>query len=145
MPRRKELRGAAFGLLGSFVSRNNDVSGYWALGKLYKHAVNAKASTVCVDLLDLTITPPNDDFAAMALRFQQMLGAQLKARKLPADWVRAATVSVKFERARSPNALSDVYNCIVVITDDQSRKRHAVANGTCWMHDPEREQKSARS
>lgn len=145
MPRRKELRGAAFGLLGSFVSRNNDVSGYWALGKLYKHAVQAKASTVLVDLLDLTITPPNDDFAAMALHFQQMLGAQLKARGLPADWVRAATVSVEFERARSPNALGDVFNCIVLITDDEGRKRHAIANGTCWMHDPAREQKSART
>ncbi len=144
MPRRKELRGAAFGLLGSFVSRNNDVSGYWALGKLYKHAVKANASTVCIDLLDLTIAPPNDDFAAMALHFQQRLGAQLKARDLPADWVRAATVCVKFGRARSPDALGDVFNCIVVITDDEGRKRHAIANGTCWMHDPAREQRSAR-
>lgn len=145
MPRRKELRGAAFGLLGSFVSRNNDVSGYWALGKLYRHAVEAKASTVSVDLLDLTITPPNDDFAEMALHFQKMLGDQLKARGLPADWVRAATVSVKFERARTPNAMGDVFNCMVVITDDEGRQRHASTNGTCWMHDPAREAKSDRT
>ena len=138
MPRRKELRGAAFGLLGSFVSRNNDVSGYWALGKLRKHAVTASVSTVCVDLLNLMITPPSDDFAAMAKHFQQMLGAQLKARHIPADWVRAAAVSVEF-------APGDTFNCAVVIADDKGREHRATASGMSWVHDPARELRSTRA
>ncbi|MEQ1492340.1 MAG: hypothetical protein ABL932_17490 [Terricaulis sp.] len=138
MPRRKELRGAAFGLLGSFVSRNNDVSGYWALGKLRKHVVKANVSTVCVDLLDLSITPPSDDFAAMAKHFQQTLEAQLRARRIPADWVRSAAVSVEF----TPG---DAFNCAVVIADDKGREHRATASGTSWVHDPTRELRSTRA
>ena len=34
MPRSARLTNIANGLCGSFVSRNNDVEGYWAIGKL---------------------------------------------------------------------------------------------------------------
>ena len=125
------------GVLGSFISRNNDVGGYWALGKLYKHAVKANALTVCVDLLDSTITPPSGDFAAMTKHFQQMLGSQLTARRLPTDWVRSATVCVEF-------APDEVFNCAVVITDDRGRQHRAAASRTCWVHDPARELRSTR-
>ena len=145
MPRRKELRGVAFGLLGSFVSRNNDVSGYWAVGRLYQHAVKTNASNVCVDLLDLTITPPSADFAAMATHFQRMLGAQLSARHLPVDWVRAATICVEFGRVKSPDTPGDVFNAVVMITDDKGRAHNATANGACWIHDPARELRSIRA
>ena len=145
MPRRKELRGAAFGLLGSFVSRNNDVSGYWALGRLYEHAVKTNASNVCVDLLNLTITPPSGDFAAMATHFQRMLGAQLAARRLPDDWVRGATICVEFGRVKCPETPGDVFNSIVLITDDKGRTHGATASGACWVHDPVREARSTRA
>ncbi|MGE0530102.1 MAG: hypothetical protein AB7G40_01330 [Hyphomonadaceae bacterium] len=145
MPRRKELRGAAFGLLGSFVSRNNDVSGYWALGMLYGHAVKTNAPSVCVDLLDLKVTPPDGVFSAMAAHFQQMLGAQLSARHVPVDWVRRATICVDFGRVKSPNTPGDVFNAVVVITDDRGRAHSATANGACWIHDPARELKSTRA
>ncbi len=138
MPRRKELRGAAFGLLGSFVSRNNDVSGYWALGKLRKLAVKTNVSTVRVDLLNLMVTPPSEDFAPMAKRFQQMLGAQLKARRMPVEWVSAAAVSVEF-------ALDDAFKCAVVIADDKGREHRATTSGTSWVHDPARELRSTRA
>lgn len=145
MPRRREIRGVAIGLLGSFVSRNNDVGGYWALGRLYKHALNTDAPDVRVDLFDLTITPPSDDYAAMAAHFQRMLGDQLSARKLPVDWVRAATICVEFGRAKSPDSSGEVFNCVVVITDDRGRAHSASANGACRVHSPVMESRSARA
>lgn len=125
-------------MLGSFVSRNNDVSGYWALGKLRKHAVTANVSTVCVDLLKLIVTPPGDDFTAMARHFQQMLSVQIKARHIPVDWMRAAAVSVDF-------APGDAFDCAVVITDDKGREHRATASGMSWAHDPARELRSTRA
>ncbi len=145
MPRRKELRGAAFGLLGSFVSRNNDVGGYWALGRLYKHAVKTDAPNVCVDLLNLTITPPSSDFAAMATHFQRMLGTQLSARLLPVDWVSGATICVEFRRTKSPDTPGDLFDAVVTITDDKGRAHRASASGACWVHDPARESRSTRA
>ncbi|MBU1219482.1 hypothetical protein KKF34_03700 [Myxococcota bacterium] len=35
MPRRKEFKGIAENLAKWCVSRNNDFSGYWAIGQLY--------------------------------------------------------------------------------------------------------------
>jgi hypothetical protein len=145
MARRRELRGVAFGLLGSFVSRNNDLGGYWALGRLYKHAVETGAANVCADLLDLTITPPSGDFRAMAVHFQRMLGAQLSARRLPLDWVRAATICVEFGRAKSLYAPGDVFGVVATITDDNGREHRATASGACWVHDPAREARSTRA
>lgn len=145
MPRRREIRGVAFGLLGSFVSRNNDVGGYWALGRLYKHAVKTDVPYVRVDLFDLTITPPSDDFAAMAAHFQRMLGAQLSARNIPVDWVRAVTICVEFGRAKSTDRPGEVFNSVVVITDDKGRAHSASATGACWVHNPVRESRSARA
>ena len=34
MAKSKELKNIASGLYGSFISRNNDVRGYWGVGKL---------------------------------------------------------------------------------------------------------------
>lgn len=44
MPRRRELRAIAAGFLQQFVSRFNDVRGYWALGAFYKSAGDADAT-----------------------------------------------------------------------------------------------------
>jgi len=34
MRKRHALKGVAYGLVDTFVSRNNDVSGYWGIGQL---------------------------------------------------------------------------------------------------------------
>jgi hypothetical protein len=145
MPRRKELRGGAFGLLGSFVSRNNDVGGYWALGKLYEHAMKANARDVSIDLSAMTITPPNTEFREMVNTFRQRLVRQLLARKLPAEWVGGAVIRVAFSRTKSLDKAGDVFDCTVALTDDKGRTHDARTSGACWLHDPMRESRSTRA
>lgn len=48
MTRRGELKDVALGVLGSFVSRNNDVDGYWCLGLLRALADAQRVSTAAV-------------------------------------------------------------------------------------------------
>jgi hypothetical protein len=126
-------------LLGSFVSRNNDVGGYWALGRLYRLALAANAQSVCVDLLKATVTPPDARFADMVVRFRQKLANQLAVHGLPAHSITAATVRVEFSRVKSPDRPGDVFNCTVLITDDRGRTRVAGIGGACWAHNPFRE------
>ena len=145
MPRRRELRGAALGLLGAFVSRNNDVGGYWALGKLYKHAKTTSGSEVRVDLVKTTITPPNAQFAGMIEYFHQMLASQLLARALPSDWLTAAEIAVQFTGQKDAKEPGDVFECLVTLTDDRGRPHRARASGSCWAHSPFRESKSTRA
>lgn len=49
MPRRSELNGVASDIVRSFVSRNNDLRGYWALGMLCVYAkVPAPTRNGCI-------------------------------------------------------------------------------------------------
>lgn len=144
MPRRKDFRGVAFGLLGTFVSRNNDVGGYWALGKLYKHARVSKAYEVHVDLVRSAIVPPNPEFSDMVRHFRQMLTDQLVARRLPEEWLREADVRVTFFESKSVDRPGDVFECLVTLTDDLGGTHKAQENGACWIHDSAKECKSTR-
>jgi hypothetical protein len=145
MPRRRELRGVAQGLLGAFVSRNNDVGGYWALGKLYKHAKATSANEVRVDLVKSTIMPPNAQFAGMIESFHQMLASQLTARALSSDWLTAAEIDVRFTGQKDAKQPGETFDCSVTLTDDRGRPHQARAYGACWVHSAFRESKSTRA
>jgi len=41
----RELRNLAHGLAGTFISRNNDVSGYWGIGMRYRECLAAACTT----------------------------------------------------------------------------------------------------
>jgi hypothetical protein len=62
MARRKEFKNIANGLICSFVSRNNDVYGYWGIGKLYSHMLKSKTMTIEINILDIAISPNNNEF-----------------------------------------------------------------------------------
>lgn len=145
MPRRREFRGAALGLLGAFVSRNNDVGGYWALGKLYKHAKAIGADAIHIELLKSSMTPPGAQFASMIEYFQQMLSRQLTARRLPNAWLAGAEIVVRFTGQKSDEQPGDVFECVVTLTDDRGRPHRAQGFGSCWVHSPLREFKSTRA
>jgi hypothetical protein len=88
MPRRKAFQDAARGLLGAFVSRNNDVGGYWAIGKLYAHARRSRSPEVRIDLIESTIAPPSAEFADLIAHHRQMLTSLQRQ----ASGVRQATI-----------------------------------------------------
>jgi hypothetical protein len=145
MPRRRELRGVAFGLLGAFVSRNNDLGGYWALGKLYKHARASNTREVRVDILRAAITPPNPEFKDMVERFRQKLAGHLAALKLPNEWLKCAAVTVSFCGEEGADTPEDPFECIVTLTDDLGHVHQARDSGVCWVHDPAKELESGRA
>jgi len=87
------LKGAALGVLGSFVSRNNDVDGYWGIGKLYSHALRTDAKTIAIDLVGRTITPPSDEFRSMVSRYSEAFLGQCRKRSIPCAW--ANTVDIR--------------------------------------------------
>lgn len=145
MPRRRDLRGAAAGLLGAFMSRNNDVGGYWALGKLYSHARTSNVLEVRIDLVSSIIDPPDAEFDDMLGRFQRTLVDQLAARSLPREWLMEANVSLTFYGEESPTGHAETFACSVTLTDDLGRAHQAQGGGACWIHNPAWERKSTRA
>jgi hypothetical protein len=109
MPKRRYYRGAASRLLLAFVHRNNDVDGYWALGKLYKHALKSKTSDVCVDLLAKTISPPSIEFVGMIDHFQRLLADLFAGQKLSDEWLKSAIVRLEFRGVKSAIRPGDTF------------------------------------
>lgn len=151
MPRRRELAAVASGLLGSFVSRNNDVGGYWAIGKLYRHAIENDAPRVVIDLMAKTMAPSAAEFEGMVSHYAEVFGQQCNARHLPADWVAQVQVWIRFDvapndpLAPSHSERETPFECVVAIEDDLGRTHTAQHQGWCAPHDPARERRSGRS
>lgn len=144
MPRRREFRGVALDLLGAFISRNNDVAGYWGLGKLYKHACAFRVEEIRIDLLRSSISPASDEFSPMLGYFHKQLAYQLRARSLTHTWLIAAEIVVRFTGQASASAPGDVFECAITIIDDLGRQYQAKRYGACWDHTPLIELKSTR-
>ena len=57
MPRRRELKDLAAGIALKFISRNNDLRGYWALGILFKDLSEIGATCLSLNLTARKSTP----------------------------------------------------------------------------------------
>jgi hypothetical protein len=144
MPRRSELRCVAHGVLGSFVSRGNDHEGYWALGLLYRLALDASSLE-----FSLALVGDADDLqepalcAALRAKYRDMLINRMRARSLPVSWIQAAHITVLFEHAASVGrALARLERPYVVrLTFTNDLGKHIVVErvGACWPHEPYRE------
>jgi hypothetical protein len=150
MPRRREIRNAAQGLLGSFVSRNNDVDGYWGIGKLYSAAKSARTKIISLDLIDLKVTPDIDGFDHLLRKYADLLVKQFPKRLPTSSWLSEAKITIEFESHVDPSdiprwfTIGEPFSCIVLLADTHNRKCETKAFGRCKMHDPNTESRSTR-
>lgn len=149
MSRRCEIPSLAYGLLGSFVSRNNDYRGYWALGLLYARALVGNSLNVSIKLIPDADPAEDDIIRAIGARYKNwMLGAMAR-RSLPTHWILSADASVAFEAAnvadRRLRAVGEQpFLASLKITTEWNKTCVVQASGSCWPHDPAREIRSAR-
>ena len=130
MGRRKELKGICNDLLDSFVSRYNDIGGYWALGKF-----QAFLQTKQEERLQFHLTRKNDEESV----FQQTLDyyrlsfqRHLEVRNLCDTWVDRAVITVESQS-------SSQLNCVLQINADNGQKFEAKRLVAVRPHKPERE------
>jgi hypothetical protein len=150
MPRRRELNGIAGNLLGSFVSRNNDVAGYWAIGKLCVLASLTVNGEVSIELAPKRLSPHSPEFNPMLDHYAARLVSSLEKRSFPVQLVTAAEVLIAFGVSFKPDPLMSrprgtvPFRCTVTLTDDLKRRHVAQHSGEVWPHDHRRESKSGR-
>lgn len=144
------LNGVAAGLLGSFIGRNNDIDGYWAIGKLCRFAVAEELRSVTIGLHpspDLSTQQPSLP-EVFAFRFQKSFAKRVELAGFPLAHVARAEVTISFADLppRSPiGSTEGTFDCTVSIFDLQGRMHSASASGRCRPHDPSFEQRSLRS
>jgi hypothetical protein len=146
---KSKLKGIVSGLLGTFVSRNNDIDGYWGLGVLRKLAESNGLAQIEIDLLC-------EDEEAEAIescktRYRRWLQTTLAKNNLSQRSLRSARIRIHFAEGFSayPDAIRDTrglpYECLVEIRRDDGGTYVASKVGVCMPHDPSRESKSNRS
>jgi len=151
MPRRSELNGVASDIVRSFVSRNNDVRGYWALGKLYVYAKEHGDNLLQILMLPLEQASSIEPVAFVARNYGAKLHTLIANWKLPKSWLKSACITVQFESTDakpqffSTRANGRPFQCRIEIEDDLGRKHAASAAGWCSPHDWNIETQSTRA
>ena len=148
MPSSRTFGGIAAGIAESFISRNNDLDGYWGIGMLLRAAMRRKCQTVWLDLTSGQIDPDLRGFKAMSAAYQNHLKSQLLALHMPADRMRDASLHVTFDsdnpRETIPRAS---YRCVcrVEIRDWHDKIHVAERQTWCEPHSMLRERRSTRA
>ena len=152
MPRRKLLKTVASGLLGSFLSRNNDFDGYWALGLLYQLVLDGETQFITIELIGnpSKSLPCNPLLAEIATRYRELFISMLEKTGFNQGKVLTAIIELEFGTARKVEyhhlrTYGDPLFCSLTITDDQRHLWRVERGGKCAPHDPSKESRSTRS
>jgi hypothetical protein len=147
MPRRIELKSVAAGVLSTYLSRNNDLNGYWALGVLYRQAIATPTRSIEIFLVGQQA--PNTEYINFQqAKYRSLLLSRLDALGIPSVWVQTATLSVQFECSEGPPSVLAIserpFRATLTVITDQGRRFSVLAFGSCWPHDESRESCSRR-
>ncbi len=147
--RSRILRGVAAGLAGSFVSRNNDSGGYWALGKLRSLASQVGTAEVRIQIKPLVVGGA-PLISEIGTRYSEMLERLVAKAGCPSDSVERAEIVV-YLAVDHPAAVAerdtwgDPVVCDVTLVDRDGRQASARRVTVCGPHDPRLERRSTRS
>lgn len=149
MSRRTEHQNLANALLGTFVSRNNDVDGYWAIGRLRSDAERLNSSVIELDVLNGTSAPDTSDGRLVAAFYREWIKPRIAKLREPAA---VAGVIVRLHFAPEPplrlsrevSRYGAPYTCEVLVMSSAGATRVDRHTGRCAPHDPSHEHRSTR-
>ncbi|QPI52584.1 hypothetical protein IV454_14475 [Massilia antarctica] len=135
MMKLKTLKHVAAGISQSFVSRNNDVGGYWALGELYKEC-SAPDYAFLLSLLDGISIPSTPAASQVVKNYAMFLQRALVSQGIALGELEDANVFIQFDTASPERALDvqcqgDPFLCIVTLSTWQGKTAVAHAFGRC--------------
>jgi hypothetical protein len=141
MPAKKRLTNIANGLCGSFISRNNDLDGHWAIGKLRSLADQHGQTTVVLDLLTSSTQPSSAQCSDVFERYCQLLATLAECSRIPFADIIAARIVLDFAPPPWPRASyyklqwGDQFTVTVTIEANGRAMGSARDAGYCRPHD----------
>jgi hypothetical protein len=144
MPAKKRLTNIANGLCGSFISRNNDLDGYWAIGKLRSLADQHGQTTVVLDLLTSSTQPSSAQCSDVFERYCRLLATLAECSRIPFADITVARIALDFAPPPWPRASyyklqwGDQFTVTVIIEADGRAAGIAHDAGYCRPHDAAR-------
>jgi hypothetical protein len=144
MPAKKRLTNIANGLCGSFISRNNDLDGHWAIGKLRSLADQHGQTTVVLDLLTSSTQPSSAQCSDVFERYCRLLATLAECSRIPFADITVARIALDFAPPPWPRASyyklqwGDQFTVTVTIEADGRAMGMARDTGYCRPHDAAR-------
>src|SRR5262245_36563398 len=136
MSRRKQFRGICHDILETFVSRYNDLDGYWALGQYVAFLNGLGESQIQFKLNSSIVVPESAGFNASAAYYRGAIFRMMEANAMPRIWFADATI--KLSIVASTRAI-----CDIEIVSDLGRSYRAERLVDVRPHDPLRERRRA--
>ncbi len=144
---RRTFNHISAGLLSKFISRNNDIDGYWGLGVLYAET-RASAHRAVFDLLDQGAQPASPVCVSVARTWALYLRVALARHGITSQALAAATVSVEFGLPLPKRPLyipyGDPFMCVVHLLSADGREFTRRTTGYCLPYDRFHGRRSAR-
>lgn len=147
MPRNALLKNIAGGLCGSFASRNNDLGGYWAIGKLRLLAKQYRQNSAALDVLAPSMLPPSPEFAQVLTDYHRLLEKLASRSAIRLETITAACITVDFSPPPWPRAIyyqqhwGEQFVVTVTISAEGMADGVVLHAGYCRPHDPEKERR----
>lgn len=130
---RARLKHVAGGIADSFISRNNDLFGFWAPGLMYQEVAGAPRLIV-VDLLTEHSDPPMPNCESVARNYAAFMRLALTRNGLRSDALSQASINVQFNApviAAVPSCWSGDPFAIKVILRGYEREGTAIRSSRC--------------
>lgn len=143
MLRKSEIRNIAHGLLGTFVSRNNDIDGYWGLGILREVANETGQTKIEIDLLDENAQ--DHRIQACKVHQRKWLAEMIERKGGEIEALSEARICVRFvdsfdEYPNLPRYTRGLpFECTVQVGTEPQNICSAVEIGVCAPHDPDKD------
>lgn len=106
MPRRKQFKGICHDILDSFVSRYNDLDGYWALGQYATFLKDCGQSELQIQLQKQSTLPEFTLFIVSATYYRGAVLRLMDANAMPHSWL--ADAYIRFSILGPASALCEV-------------------------------------
>jgi hypothetical protein len=150
MAKLNTLNSVVYCLVHSFTSRNNDVKGYWALGKLFELALKNNSKKIEIDFLNRILNYPDFMFNGMIDHYRLFIETQMSTLGLHFELVTKAGINIVFED-NPPKLPLDLlilrgkpFSCVGTLIYEQNKCYTGTIAGYCAPHDPRLELRSTR-
>ncbi|KQV39128.1 MULTISPECIES: hypothetical protein [unclassified Rhizobium] len=95
MARRNQFKGICHDLLETFVSRYNDLNGYWALGQYQAYVLDKKLEQLDFDLIGGTKDMDASPFADTITYYRGAVFRLMRANAMADAWMKKASITFK--------------------------------------------------
>ena len=141
---RNRLRSVIIGTVTSFMSRNNDMWGYWGIGVLCSKALKLNISQMSINILDQNTQPMCAHDPINLQRIYRRFKKRLDSLNIPIQSLQKALMTLRFSPKESVSKHGYSAHCFGIIVDDRGVEHVHREEVFCFPHNPQNESRSSR-